>query len=234
MRRDTANVLLLLFSAALTKLALTDAHLRFVKPSLQPYLLASALVIGALAVLSLVRDVLRGRPAHDDHGHEHGGRSLWLLLLPILALVLVLPAPLGADKVRRSANVDPAQQSYFSPLEPGVNEMPFSEFVVRARWDQTGTLIGREVLLTGFIVHDDDHTLLARLAISCCAADAQPFAVELESDDDDLADQIDDLRQDTWWRARIELQPNQDPDARPLVEVRELQPIPAPSNPYES
>jgi len=47
-RRETANVLLVLLGGALLKIAWNDTYLRYVKPSLLPFLVATGVVIVAL------------------------------------------------------------------------------------------------------------------------------------------------------------------------------------------
>ena len=100
-------MLLVLLGGALLKIAWNGTYLRYVKPSLLPFLVATGVVIVASGVLAITRDVRRGRP--PDTGHEHGGRSPWLLVLPVLAIFLVAPPALGADKVTRSAQTVGAQ-----------------------------------------------------------------------------------------------------------------------------
>jgi hypothetical protein len=46
--------------------------------------------------------------------------------------------------------------------------------------DSTGTLDDRLITLVGFTLHDGDVTDLARIAIFCCAADAQLARIHLE------------------------------------------------------
>ncbi len=60
MRRETANVLLVLLGGALLKIAWNDTYLRYVKPSLLPFLVATGVVIVALGVLAITRDIRVG------------------------------------------------------------------------------------------------------------------------------------------------------------------------------
>ena len=94
MSRGTQNTLLLLVGLSAVVMVIKGTYLHFVKPSLLPWLIAAAVVLIALAVASIVRD-LRHAPA-DDEGHRHRPWLVWLLLVPIALTTFVVPPPLGA------------------------------------------------------------------------------------------------------------------------------------------
>lgn len=240
MRRETQNVLLVLLGGALLKIAWTGTYLRYVKPSLLPFLVAAGVVILALGVIAIIRDLRGARAQHADHGEhidhgEHTGRSPWLLLLPVLAIFLVAPPALGADTVSRSAGAVAAPQPAIEfpplPAEPAP-ALRMSDFVTRAVWDKSGTLHGRQVRLLGFIVHSaEGGTHLARLAIACCAADATPMKVRLDG-----RDGLASLPQDSWFEVRGQVVPGSathDTRFVPTLTVSDLYPVPAPAEPYE-
>ena len=73
MSRGTQNTLLLLVGLSALVMVVKGTYLHFVKPSLLPWLIAAAVVLIALAVASIVRD-LRHAPADDGdsgEGHRH-------------------------------------------------------------------------------------------------------------------------------------------------------------------
>lgn len=247
MRRETQNILLVLLGGALLKLALTGTYLRYVKSSLQPWLVATGAVMVLLAVVSIVRDIRSGGLAHEhgpDHGHGHGevhdhghgsSRSPWMLLLPVLAVFLISPPALGADTVNRST-VNAAQEaeasSGFAPLPPDeVVELTIGEFVTRTAWDDSGSLDDRTVKLTGFVVRKDADVFLARLTIGCCAADARPVKVRLTGLD------LTALPDEQWVEAVGRVVPgsaNEESRFVPTFTVTGVVPIAAPEDPYES
>ncbi|MGQ0719416.1 MAG: TIGR03943 family putative permease subunit [Pseudonocardiales bacterium] len=235
MRRETQNVLLVLVGGALLKIAWNGSYLRYVKPSLLPFLVAAGVVILALGLIAIVADVraARDHANHVDHP-DHAGRSPWLLLLPVLAIFLVAPPALGADTVSRSAPVAPQRTSVdFPPLPAGpAPALRMSDFVTRAVWDDAGTLNGRQVRLVGFVVHGDrDTTYLGRLVIACCAADATPLKVRLEG-----RSGLASLPQDGWFEVRGQLVPGSaksNTRYTPTLTVSDLRPVPAPTEPYE-
>jgi uncharacterized repeat protein (TIGR03943 family) len=234
-RRETQNVLLVLLGGALCKIAWNGSYLNYVKPSLLPFLVSAGVVILALGLISIVRDV-RAIWDHADHGDhpKHAGRSPWLLLLPVLAIFLVAPPALGADAVSRSSTVVPKRSSVdFPPLPAGpAPALRMSDFVTRAVWDDAGTLDGRQVRLLGFVVHGDNGaTYLGRLVIACCAADATPLKVRLDG-----RTGLESLPQDGWLEVRGQLVPGSAKSGAhftPTFTVSDLQPVPAPREPYE-
>lgn len=229
MRRDTQHVLLVLLGGALLRIAADDTYLRYVRPSHRWLLLTAGTVIVVLAIVGLVRD----RAGAASHEHAAAERHVpWLLLAPVLVIALVAPPALGADAVGRAGarNAVVAEADVFGPLPPGdPAELSVAEFVQRAVWDTTGSLDGREVLLTGFAVRRGAATELARLTIACCAADARPNRVRLVGD-------VGAPAPDTWLRVQGVLQAGSATAATglvPTLTVTEATVVPAPSDPYE-
>jgi uncharacterized repeat protein (TIGR03943 family) len=222
-RRDTQHVLLVLLGGALLRIAADDTYLRYVRPSHRWLLLAAGAVIVVLAIVGLLRD-RAGPPAHE-HGHGH---TPWLLLAPVLVIALVAPPALGADAVSRAGagNAVVRASDVFGPLP---DELSVAEFVQRAIWDTGGSLDGREVTLTGFVVTRGAATELARLTIACCAADARPNRVRLVGD-------VGDHAADTWLQVRGVLQAGSATAANghvPALTVTSARMIPPPPDPYE-
>lgn len=233
MRRETQNVLLLLLGGALCKIAWNGSYLRYVKPSVLPFLVAAGLVILTLGLISIGRDVLAGRSQPNQH--DHAGRSPWLLVLPVLAIFLVAPPALGADTVSRSARtLVPHQPTIRFPALPAgpAPALPVSDFVTRAVWDDAGSVNGRQVRLVGFIVQGAQGvTYLSRLVISCCAADATPVEVRLAG-----GTELAYLPQDGWYEVRGQVVPGSARSGTrftPTLTVSDLHPVPAPREPYE-
>ncbi|MGW3966933.1 TIGR03943 family putative permease subunit [Amycolatopsis sp. NPDC005003] len=238
MKRETQNILLILLGGALVKIAANGDYLRYVKPAQQPWILAGGAVMVLLGAVAIVRDLVASRKAvpgeHD--GHSHSARPAWLLLVPVLAVFLVAPPALGADSVIRTEARAPstaaaANAAAFPPLPAGnVVPLTVNEFVTRAGWDSAGTLNGRRVSLTGFVVHTDGSTLLARLVISCCAADAFPVTVRLRGGE------ADQLASDAWIQVTGEVVPGtatKDNSYTPDFAPVSVTPVSAPKDPYE-
>jgi uncharacterized repeat protein (TIGR03943 family) len=238
MRRETQNILLVLLGGALLKISFTGTYLRYVKPSHQWLLIAGGFVMILLAAVSIVREV-RGARDVDGHGHVHSARSAWLLVLPVLAVFLVGPPPLGSDSVARAAGNAPAAPSnegegseLFPPLPAGDPvAVTLSDFSARAAWDRGNSLDDRKARLVGFVVQEGDDTYVARLAIACCAADAFPVKVKL------LGKELSDLPDDSWIETDVTLRSGSATRANeyvPSVTTHSVRQIAQPENPYET
>ena len=208
MRRETQNVLLILVGAVLMKIVLDGTYLRYVKPWSAPVVFAAGAVLVALALVAITRDVRAhvgpgGDPAagedhdhghdhdHDhDHGHGHGGsRASWLLALPVLALLLVAPPALGSAALsgsgeRSVAVSDGGARGDSIPLPPGeAPTLDLLDVVRHTAADPHGPITTRDVTTLGFLVPSArpgaSGTDVARLTITCCAADASAVRVHL-------------------------------------------------------
>ena len=98
-------------------MVIKGTYLHFVRPALLPWLIAAAVVLIALAVASIVRD-LRQQPADED-GHRHRPWLVWLLLVPIALTTFVVPPALGAHGVTPTAVATRAFPPCFSAAACG-------------------------------------------------------------------------------------------------------------------
>jgi uncharacterized repeat protein (TIGR03943 family) len=255
--REVQAAIVLVMGVVFARLAFTDAHLAYVKDTLQIPLILTALVLLAIGVLSIVRekeDVFAeddagdqddatglappgqpgpeafapdpaaveeagledGRTAAgigvlapsssdqdpfagtrgddrggddggtlvlDPHGHGHDHSTApkvgMLMLVPILCLLLVAPAPLGSYAAERAGTNRVAEPTLdLGPLpeagEDGAIPMTLGDTVVRALFDRDGPMTGEAVRLVGFVTPEEElgNYRLSRFSVSCCAADA--------------------------------------------------------------
>jgi uncharacterized repeat protein (TIGR03943 family) len=186
--KQAQAVVMLLFGGAIVRASVTDMYLRYVKESLRPFLIAAGVLLIAAAVMTLVHEVLRPRPqaeGHDDHGHDHGDGKphrepwvAWLLILPVLGLLLVAPPALGSYAAGQAGTALSSQQiSDYPPLPPGdPAKISVLDYASRAVFDKGVSLGDRTVQLTGFIAEGPNgEPILARIILSCCAADGRPI-----------------------------------------------------------
>ncbi|GAA3351745.1 hypothetical protein GCM10020358_82640 [Amorphoplanes nipponensis] len=213
------------------------------------------MLLVAAAVLTLWYD-LRGRTAgpdrpagpggpdedttpggHDEHGgHHHEPRVGWLLLLPVLGLLLVAPPALGSDAAGQAGTVltAPGADSDYPTLPAGDPvDLGLLDYASRAVFDGGRSLTGRTLRLTGFVTPGPDgQPMLARMVMSCCAADGRPIKVALSGDVPAA------VPADTWiqvvggWTARTARDPVNQAEV-PYLEVRSWQEVTPPKQQYE-
>jgi uncharacterized repeat protein (TIGR03943 family) len=250
--RQAQAIVMLLFGGAILRASLTDMYLRYVKAGLQPFLIAAGVLLVAAAAMTLWYDLRRRPPAgehdtphadHDDHagdagdGHaHHEPRVGWLLLLPVLGLVLVAPPALGSYAAGQAGSVPVAQNpdSGYAPLPAGDPvSLSLMEYASRAIFDDNRSLDGRAVRLTGFVTDGPDgQPMLARMVLSCCAADGRPIKVGLSGD------VPAGVPADTWVTITGGFDPRQGKDpvneaTVPYLKVSSWQQTTAPKDPYE-
>jgi uncharacterized repeat protein (TIGR03943 family) len=240
--RQAQAVVLLLVGGAILRASVTDLYLRYVKEGLRPFLIAAGVLLVAAAVATLWYE-LRPRPAavaavaapdDDGHGHAHAEpRIAWLLVLPVFALLLVAPPALGSYAAGRSGTAIQAT-SDFPPLPAGDPvKVGLVDYATRAVFDEGRSLADRRVLVTGFVlIGEDGVPYLARMTLSCCAADARPVKVGLDGT------VPTGLAADNWLEVTGRYTSKSTKDAVnggviPYLEIDEARRIDPPTNQYE-
>ncbi|MFC4500818.1 MULTISPECIES: TIGR03943 family putative permease subunit [Streptomyces] len=231
MNRQSQAAVLFLLGAALLHAGTTDLYLRYVKAGLRPLLLAAGavLIVAAAATVWYER---RRAGEEDDHSHPEP-RVSWLLILPLLALILIAPPALGSYSATRTGTA--LQEPLAYPALPAKDPLPLSvvDYAGRAVYGHGRTLAGRQVQLTGFLALDHDGTAyLVRMALNCCAADAQPVKVALTGDLPPV------LQPDTWLAVTGTYTPRQSRDPVnngpiPFLQVTTVKPVATPKDPYD-
>jgi uncharacterized repeat protein (TIGR03943 family) len=108
------------------------------------------------------------------------------------------------------------------------------DYATRAVYDEGRSLDGRRLLLTGFVlIGDDGKPYLARMTLSCCAADARPVKVGLDGS------VPTGVAADSWLEVvgRYTAKSTKDDvngGVIPYIEVEEHRRVDAPTNQYES
>ena len=75
MRRETQNILLILAGGALLKISFSGAYLQYVKPAHLPWLVGGGVVMVALAVVSIAKDLIGTRTPAEAHGEVHAAHA---------------------------------------------------------------------------------------------------------------------------------------------------------------
>jgi uncharacterized repeat protein (TIGR03943 family) len=228
--RPAQASILLLVGAAVLRASLTDLYLRYVKQGLQPFLIAAGLLLVAAGIMTLWYE-LRGR---NDHEHAHPLRIAWLLIMPVLALLLVVPPALGSYAAGRTGTSLPAA-SDFGPMPAGdPAKISVIEYASRAVHGKGRSLGDRRVRMTGFVLRGPDgQPYLARMILTCCAADARPVKVGLTG-------QVPaGLKPDTWLDVTGRYTDRSAKDgingeAIPYLDVIDAKQVAVPNEQYES
>jgi uncharacterized repeat protein (TIGR03943 family) len=121
---------------------------------------------------------------------------------------------------------------HFPALQGTDPSITIKEFVLRALYDADNSVEGVPVTVTGFIAppgqgYPDGYTI-ARMVISCCAADANPMQLHIAGDAP--------FPSDTWVDAVVTVVPNtatMDNGYVPTVTLTSATPVDQPDDPYE-
>ncbi|MBD9703340.1 TIGR03943 family putative permease subunit [Streptomyces caniscabiei] len=249
MNRQAQTVILFLTGGALLHAGFTDLYLRYVKAGLRPLLIGAGIVLIAAAVATLWyerrarQQERQAEPhAHADDSHAHPDephahrepRVSWLLVLPLLALVLVAPPAAGSyTAMRTGAALQEQPWGYPKLPADGTLRLSVADYAGRAVYDKGRALAGRPLKVTGFLAFDDSGTpYLVRMALNCCAADAQPVKIALTGELPAV------LQPDTWIEVTGTYTPKRTEDplngtAVPYLRVTTTKPVKAPQDPYD-
>ncbi|MDG4811069.1 TIGR03943 family protein [Micromonospora sp. WMMD1120] len=240
MNRMAQACIMIFFGAAVLHASVTDLYLRYVKEGLRPFLIAASLLLIAAAVMTLWYDLRPRADVPEDHHDEHTHREprvAWLLLLPALGLLLVTPPALGSYAAGQAGTALTAQQDYdddYPPLPAGdpVTTTVF-DYAARALFDKGQSIGDRRIQLTGFITPGPDgQPILARMILSCCAADGRPVKLGM------AGNAPTGLADDTWiqvtgrYTDRVTRDPVNDEEI-PYIDVESWRQVTAPKDPYE-
>ncbi|WP_327728437.1 TIGR03943 family protein [Streptomyces sp. NBC_00487] len=236
MNRQAQTVILFLTGGALLHAGFTDLYLRYVKAGLRPLLIGAGIVLIAAAVATVWYE--RRARRHEQQAHEphtpHEPRVSWLLVLPLLALVLVAPPAAGSYTAMRTGTAL-QQQPWGYPTLPadGPLRLSVADYAGRAVYDKGRALAGRPLKVTGFLAFDESgRPYLVRMALNCCAADAQPVKIALTGELPAV------LQPDTWIEVTGTYTPQRTKDplngtAVPYLHVTTTKPVKAPQDPYD-
>jgi putative membrane protein len=142
---------------------------------------AIALGMAALAHVPTLRTVGAARPARGDVG------GALILVVPILAVVLLPEAQLGAQAASRKASAGGFAAASLLPLPDPSGEISFAEIHYASQSEdyaaEAAIVEGREVELVGFVTQakSSGDFSLTRFYVSCCAADAIPYSVPVQT-----------------------------------------------------
>ncbi len=236
MNREAQAAVLFLVGGAMARAGSTNVFLRYVKPGARPLLLGAGVILMITALVTVWYE-WRGRASrHDGHGHgHHEPRISWLLVLPLLGLILVVPPALGSYSAGRTGTALQPPAIGF-PILPAGDPLRLGvvDYAQRAVYDHGHSLGTRQVELTGFITPGPDGSVyLTRMVLNCCAADALPVKVALSGKIPPI------VQPDSWLDVVGTYTSRQAKDpvnhgAIPYITVSQAKPVKTPSDPYDN
>ncbi|KQW10150.1 TIGR03943 family protein [Streptomyces sp. Root369] len=231
MNRQAQSAVLFVLGAALLHAGLTDLYLRYVKAGLRPLVLAAGVVLIATALATAWYE-WRARAKEDEHAHREP-RVSWLLVLPLFALILVAPPALGSYSAMRTGTALQQSYGYAKLPQSGPLRLGLADYAGRAVYEHGRGLEGRQIVITGFVALDHSGApYLVRMALNCCAADAQPVKVGLTGQIPPV------LKPDGWLQVTGTYTTKRTKDTVnggpiPYLEITQAKPVPTPRDPYD-
>lgn len=236
MSQQLQGTVLVAVGAVLARLVITGGFTAYVKLGLRVPLLLAAGMLVLLGLATVMRDSGTDGASHS-HDHDHGPPVGLLVLLPVVAMVLITPTPLGSFAADRSATASVAaatDETWPALGEPtdGAVDVTIGEVLSRALHGPPEQLEGHTLRLVGFATPSEDVPggyLLSRFTLSCCAADALALQIAVRGE-------VPTPPADTWmeveavWRGGSA---EQGGTSLPLLEVVSQRPVPQPDPPYE-
>lgn len=243
MRRDTEGTVLLAVAAVVFNLVFSGTFQSYVRTGLRVPLVVAAILLAVVALPAVFRKshVVDETEVSLGHDHVHGnlvGRVGLVMLVPVLTVFLIAPAPLGAfvaDRGDSNRSVAGTKATGLAPLgDPveGALEPSVREFLIRA-YHAPEQVQGERLRMIGFVVPSESVSggyLLTRFTFSCCAADAIPLQVVVEGVDSmPPTDQWVEV-EGVWDGGFVEMA---DELEVPVVAIDTQVPVERPAQPYD-
>ncbi|WP_329266049.1 TIGR03943 family protein [Streptomyces pseudovenezuelae] len=231
MNRQAQSAVLFVLGAALLHAGLTDLYLRYVKAGLRPLVLAAGVVLIVTALATAWYE-WRAKAKEEEHAHREP-RVSWLLVLPLFALILVAPPALGSYSAMRTGTALQQSYGYMKLPRSGPLRLGLADYAGRAVYEHGRGLAGRQITITGFVALDRSGApYLVRMALNCCAADAQPVKVGLTGQIPPV------LKPDGWLQVTGTYTAKRTKDSVnggpiPYLQVTKAEPVPTPHDPYD-
>jgi uncharacterized repeat protein (TIGR03943 family) len=242
-------------------MGLTDAMLKYLKPSMRPWLVLAGALLVAVGIRGLVRARQRelerervgaagdndghGGHSHDPGEHTHHQGVGWLLVVPVLIVLALGQQSLGAFAAAHSTtrNLPPYSfdiAGYANEQGDGTPTLQLVDVYLGAQQHgNRGYLASHPVHLRGFVTKLNEvgprSFVLTRFLVSCCAADATPVNIAMID-----ADHVPKVGK--WVDVTAQLDPHYASPAgtatsdaiRTTMRVHAIKPTDEPSEPYEA
>ena len=234
------STVLLLLSVYIFKLGLIGKLGLYVHPRFHLFTVVCAAALALLTISYIVINI-RARTKASDPKRLSVVSGLTIVVV-ILALILP-PVPLSPSassqrlSVKVAKRLDSLRSEYIENTCDGTlrRKQPNSINTwqtVMANCQRTGSLNGKQVTLTGFVVGGDDRHYgdntfyLGRYFIACCTVDAEPIMLPVE-----IEGSVP--RTNSWVKVTGMLEASSQNDSVYVIKSTSLQQVSEPKDPYE-
>jgi len=224
-------IVLTLWSGFFAYLWVSNEMVRFLGPRTYWVVPFGCITLGAAALAHFValRRDLKAGVRREDGMSRSDLIGIAALLVPIVAVIAVPQAELGALAVSRKVTGAGATSALLAPPAPDAGRPPnFIDVHYANDSDKYATALGigegTALELTGFVsdTNGPSEFTLTRFYVSCCAADAVPYSVRVLGWETEHPD-------NTWLRVQGELE--SDGDQLKLV-AGAIEEVDEPDSPY--
>lgn len=220
-------VVLALWSVFFVWLLVSGEVYRYIGPRTRWVVVFGAVVLGLAAIVQ-ARSLRRGASATQLSKSEVV--ALAAFMAPMAVIVLIPRPGLGSEAASRKSTGLVGAASSFVPVPERGSDVSFPEIKYASESSEyayaLGITDGFEVELTGFVTHPDGGPegtfALTRFATFCCAADAVPYSVTVDSEEEDYLD-------DSWLTVSGSLV---NEGGEYLLQAERVTEIEEPDNPY--
>ncbi|WP_143485276.1 hypothetical protein [Corynebacterium amycolatum] len=198
MSRWLTGTLMLAFGLGLLRVGIDGSYSAWV--TMHP---AVVITVGVVMALFGVMDLV-GRANHAGHdGHRITPWALGLIVTVVAVLTPAALLPAQVDVANRAAAVGSGSPASWPDLPVQPVEIGLREVVARSATAADGRLQGRQVIVTGQLEREGQIARLGRVTVTCCAADARAYFVELN----DSTGRLSEIPDGAWVSATVVLIP---------------------------
>lgn len=234
------DIIILMLGGLLVSLKLMNQLSFYVRSDYFMFTFVAGLVLVCVGGVKLVWDIC-GRENEHHHDHEHAsGLTLLAAGIVVIACFIIPRKPLSAQTaIRRNTQNTFMTSSLSNTLiskpqgSPLLEKADTSTYTI-ADWislffsdPEPENYVGKSVQVEGFVQpHPDGTFAVARFMITCCAVDATPISLNVDS-------QKGSLKDDEWVRVTGVFQVKNISGGRVLViQPTKTEKIAVPANPY--
>lgn len=239
----TITAVLLGFCAYIIRLFIEQKIILYIHPRYSAFALVMCSAAAIILLFGLYLELKKGKRLWTLKAIRPSGKVVNVIVIATLGLALILPAQtLSSDAVGRRSLKTPTydttsvRESYNYQQCPDVESinLALQAWVVLLSQYPMHCFEGKSIKLIGFVHESPDNPLpndtyyLGRVVMSCCAIDAQPYALPVKKQEGI------DYAKDTWFLVSGTLvKASVNGSTRLVVSPEHTKQLEDPKNPYE-